>query len=266
MFGQRTFRRLTVAELGAWRSSRPDALVLDARDAASHARDGWPGALRLSGENQDTLLLRTGHRRAVLIYCGHGRSSQGWAQMFADFGFTDVCDLIGGHAAWAAMATAATAVEARRETLAAPRPLALPLAGWLAEKGFADPETPGPNGHTPLMVAAWRGEADALTLLIAHGVALAATNRDGNNALWFACVHGDPAAVERLARAGVPIDHANKAGATCLMYASSSGRTAVLRTLLALGADVRLRTQDGFSALDMAANIDCLRLLRSVPP
>jgi rhodanese-related sulfurtransferase len=34
-----------------------------------------------------------------LIYCYHGNASQNWAQMFADFGFTDVCDLIGGHAA-----------------------------------------------------------------------------------------------------------------------------------------------------------------------
>ncbi|KDB07447.1 Rhodanese-like protein [Burkholderia sp. lig30] len=102
MKGQRVFRRLTVNELDAWRGRHPDALVLDARDADSHARTGWPGAVLLSRDNQDALLLRTMRRRPILIYCYHGNASQTWARMFADFGFTEVCDLIGGHAAWAA--------------------------------------------------------------------------------------------------------------------------------------------------------------------
>lgn len=99
MKGHRTFRRLTFAELAAWQGQRPDALVLDARDAASHAKNGWPGSILLGAHNQDELLLRTNRRQPVLIYCYHGNASQNWAQMFADFGFTDVCDLIGGHAA-----------------------------------------------------------------------------------------------------------------------------------------------------------------------
>ncbi len=102
MTGQHVFRRLTLPELGAWRRQRPNALVLDARDAQSHARDGWPAAVRLSRDNQDELLLRTERQRPILIYCHHGSTSQAWAQMFADFGFTDGCDLVGGHAAWAA--------------------------------------------------------------------------------------------------------------------------------------------------------------------
>ena len=97
MKGQRVFRRLTVAELGPWGAAHPTALLLDARDAASHARDGWPGAVRLCSDNQDTLLLRTARTRPVLIYCYHGNASQTWAQMFADFGFTEVSDLIGGQ-------------------------------------------------------------------------------------------------------------------------------------------------------------------------
>jgi rhodanese-related sulfurtransferase len=265
MTGQRTFRRITVAELGRWQARRPDALVLDARDAASHARDGWPGALRLSSDNQDNLLLRTERRRPVLIYCHHGRASQTWAQMFADFGFTHVCDLIGGHAAWLAGRADASAAPDPVPVCAPARPVAPELAAWLAREGFADPESHGAHGNTPLMVAAWRGASDAVEALLTHGVALDATNGAGNNALWLACVQGDPKGVERLVRAGAPIDHANKAGATCLMYASSCGKTEVLRTLLTLGADPTPRTQDDFCALDMAANLDCLRLLRHAP-
>ena len=102
MKGQRTYRRLTLSELGPWQRQRPNALLLDARDADSHARDGWPGAVLLTPCNQDELLLRTDRRRPILIYCHHGHASQAWAQMFADFGFTDVCDVVGGHAARAA--------------------------------------------------------------------------------------------------------------------------------------------------------------------
>lgn len=102
MKGQRTYRRLTLSELDAWQGQRPNALLLDARDADSHARDGWPGAVLLTLRNQDELLLRTDRRRPILIYCYHGHASQDWAQMFADFGFTDVCDVIGGHASWSA--------------------------------------------------------------------------------------------------------------------------------------------------------------------
>lgn len=100
MTGQRVYRRLTLAEARVWRAQRPNALLLDARDAQSHERDGWPGSIRLSRDNQDELLLRTPRQRPILIYCHHGNASQTWAQTFADFGFTDVCDLVGGHAAW----------------------------------------------------------------------------------------------------------------------------------------------------------------------
>jgi len=253
MKGQRMFRRLTLAELGAWQSQRPDALVLDARDADSHARDGWPGSVFLGRHNQDPLLLRTSRRQPVLIYCYHGNASQTWAQMFADFGFTDVCDLVGGHAAW--VTGTATANPSGKP----PTP---ELAAWLAREGFVGPDGRGAHGNTPLMVAAWRGAAAIVEALLAHGVQLDAVNGDGNNALWLACVNGKPEVMKRLVAAGVPIDHANTTGATCLMYAASSGKTDVLRTLLLLSADMTLRTQDDFSALDMAANIDCLQLLR----
>ncbi len=253
MKGQRTFRRLTLAELGAWQGRRPNALVLDARDADSHAKTGWPGSVFLGRHNQDELLLRTSRRQPIMIYCYHGNASQELAQMFADFGFTDVCDLVGGHAAW----LAGTATANPSGQLPTPE-----LAAWLAREGFVGLDGRGAHGNTPLMVAAWRGAADIIEALLAHGVALDAANNDGNNALWLACVNGHLPTIERLARAGVPINHANTTGATCLMYAASSGKTAVLRTLLSLNADLNLRTQDDFSALDMAANLDCLKLLR----
>jgi ankyrin repeat protein len=145
------------------------------------------------------------------------------------------------------------------------------LATWLVSQGFdpTDPVSPGPHGNTPLMQAAWRGAREIVEQLLARQVPLAATNGDGNNALWLACVHGDCGLIRRLVAAGVPIDHANLTGATALMYAASSGKAAVVAELLALGADSRLQSQDDWRALDMAANLACLRLLREaerLPP
>jgi len=119
------------------------------------------------------------------------------------------------------------------------------------------------HGNTALMQAAWRSDSAAVEALLAQGVDLRATNADGNNALWLACVSNDPALVARLVRAGVPIDHQNLTGATCLMYAASSSKPTVLHELLSLGADPRLVTQDAYTALDMAASLECLQLLRA---
>ena len=243
----RPFLRLSPDAARDWLAARPQALKLDARDAADFARGHLPGAVRLDGRNHEALLLREARSRPVFIGCYHGHASQTYAAMFADFGFVEVADLLGGREAWL-------------------RELPEPLAGWLADEGFAGPLARGAHGNSALMHAAWRGRADIVELLLATGVDLGAHNDDGNNALWMACVANQPALVERLVAAGLAIDHANATGATALMYAASSGKPEIVRTLLRLGADPAVRTQDDFSALDMAASLECLRLLRAATP
>lgn len=139
------------------------------------------------------------------------------------------------------------------------------LTNWLSAEGFDPmrPDVPGRHGNTPLMYAAWRGDSAMVDVLLDLNVPLDAINHDGNNALWLACVNGEPGLIRRLAAKGVPIDHANLVEATALMYAASSGKAAVVATLLALGADPHRVSQDDFSALDMAASVECLQLLRA---
>lgn len=262
------FKRLTAAELPAWLAGHPQALLLDARDSQRHALGHLPGALRLDGRNHERLLLSEPKSRPVLIYCYHGNASQTYAQMFADFGFAEVADLIGGWAAWELSAAdrqpVATAAPGATTRSAFAPEVPPELAAWLASEGFdpQDPDAPGPRGNTPLMAAAWRGHTERVEQLLASGVRLEATNGDGNNALWLACVNGEPALIRRLAAAGVPLNHANATGATALMYAVSAGKAEVLRTLLELGADRHIKSQDDYTALDMCASLDCLRLLR----
>ncbi|PXW94363.1 ankyrin repeat protein [Sphaerotilus hippei] len=247
--------RLAPDEVQAHLAQRPAALVLDARDEQAHARSHWPGSVRLDGRNHERLLMREARDRPVFLYCHHGNASQTYGGMFVDFGFTDVADLVGGWTAW----------EQARTPAAPARPVPDALARWLEAEGFdaTAPERPGRHGNTPLMHAAWRGQHHRVDELLDLGVSLEAVNGDGNNALWLACVHGEPGLIRALVGRGVPIDHQNAAGASCLMYAASAGKPQVVETLLALGANPRLTSQDDWTALDMAASIECLQLLRS---
>lgn len=46
------------------------------------------------------------------------------------------------------------------------------------------------------------------------------------------------------------------------MYAASKGNALLTARLIAAGADLSGETLDGFTALDMAANLECVNLLR----
>jgi rhodanese-related sulfurtransferase len=272
-------QRLRADQVRAWLSTRPDALVLDAREARHHATSHLAGCTLLGRHNQDALLMARPKSRPVLIYCYHGNASQTWANMFGDFGFSDVADLIGGWAAidrqgllqgpqqLADLMPGPSSPAAAASALATPTTRSVPpaLAAWLSAEGFdaTQPGAPAKHGNTPLMHAAWRGAADMVDALLAFGVATDAVNHDGNNALWLACVHGEPALMRTLVKSGVPLDHANLVGATALMYASSSGKHVVLSTLLDLGANPHLQSQDDYTALDMVASRECLQQLRA---
>lgn len=113
------FARLCAVDLPAWWAAHPDALVLDARDAAHHARSAMPGSIRLDGRNHERLLMREAKDRPVFIYCYHGNASQTYAEMFTDFGFQHVADLVGGWEAWVHSGMSLTPV-------AVPRPAPMP--------------------------------------------------------------------------------------------------------------------------------------------
>lgn len=257
MAHETSLQRLNAREVAAWLAAHPDALILDAREARHHDRGHLPGSVRLDGRNHERLLMATPRHTPIFIYCYHGHASQTYAEMFVDFGFQQVSDLIGGWEAWQQAQADGAASPSVQEVLSEP------LRSWLRDKGFAQPHAVGQHGNTPLMEAAWRGERDIVEALLSEGVDLHAVNGDGNNALWLACVSNDPAIVIRLVQAGVRMDHVNATGATCLMYAASSSKPEIVRVLLALGADPLIQTQDDFTALDMAASLECLQLLRA---
>ena len=251
---KRTFRRIDVAT-AAQLFERDDILVLDSRDPANFELAHIPNARRLSGENLDITIVNTARTTPVLLYCYHGNASRVYGQTFADFGFNEVYSLDGGFAAWQ-----------RAQKKTAPLVISPQLADWLLSHGYPidDIDAPLDNGITPLMRASKLGETSAVFELLQAGAELDAVNIDGNNALWMACVGESIATMDLLIRADIDLDHQNDNGATCLMYAASTGKHAVTQKLLDAGADPLLKTLDDFSALDMAATIECLNLLRKV--
>ena len=230
-----------------------DPLVLDARDAGSFAHSHIKGAQQVTSANLSAILGATARIRPILIYCYHGNASREYAQIFSDFGFSEVYSLDGGYEAWRT-----------RPPTSGSTTLDAELQQWLVAEQFpsADVNAVIANATTPLMRASHVGECKIARLLLAAGAQANARNADGNNALWFACVGGHLDMIDTLVEAGIDIDNRNDNGATPLMYAASSGKAAVVERLLARGADVTPETLDGFSALDLAGTIECLTLLR----
>lgn len=247
---EKSYRRIDAAAASQL-LSRDDVRVFDSRDEARFERAHISGARRLSSANLDATLLGTPKTAPVLLVCYHGNASQTYGQMFAE-----VYSLDGGFAAWQRL---------QRKT--APPALDPQLAQWLQQHGYPDDDLDAvafaEHGMTPLMCASKLGDTETVFELLQAGASLDATNVDGNNALWLACVGESLDAMDVLIRAGIGLDHQNDNGATCLMYAASTGKHAVVEKLLAAGTDPQLKTLDDFSALDMAATIECLRLLRS---
>jgi len=232
--------------------SRGDLVVFDARDVGSFEKSHVTGAQHVSSHNLSALIGATARTRPILIYCYHGNASREYAQTFSDFGFSEVYSLDGGYEAWCTRPLAGDSTVLDTE-----------LQQWLIAQQFASADVNAviANATTPLMRASHNGDGRIVRLLIAAGARVNARNADGNNALWLACVGDHTDMIDILIDAGIDIDNGNHDGATPLMYAASSGKAAIVERLLAKGADTTLETPDGFSALDLAQTVECLRLL-----
>jgi ankyrin repeat protein len=138
------------------------------------------------------------------------------------------------------------------------------VSGWMQANGFDPQRIDGRGEHrdTALILASRRGELQIVRELLEAGADIGLCNMDGTNALWAACVADSYAIAELLLQRGVAIDHQNDNGATVLMYAASNGRTQWVEFLIQAGADIRLRSLDDYTALDLAGNIQILRLLQ----
>lgn len=233
------------------------SLIIDIRDVKSYNEGKLPGATRFD-EKEIMRLRKTPQRHSpVLVYCYHGNSSKEIATLLCALGFTDVYNLDGGYTAWSGKDNA------NPNTSAAPASESQ-LRDWLVEEGFTgDINTPGTHGLTPLMQACRLGLSNIAELLLKVGANINGINNDGNNALWLACFSGDLSTIRLLIEYKVDMDNINTTGATALIYASSAGKSDVVELLLKSGANPYIRTQDDFTALDLAATPKAYRCLKA---
>jgi ankyrin repeat protein len=135
---------------------------------------------------------------------------------------------------------------------------------WLQNNYFSVAQ-PGLKNNTdiyPLILASQQGRSDVVYFLIDQNAELDVIDQYGNNALWAACYAENSDCIDALIHAGIDINHQNTAsGATALIFAASSGRETVVEQLVAASADPNLKTQDDFTAMDLASTRKILKLL-----
>ncbi len=145
--------------------------------------------------------------------------------------------------------------------------LSQPTRKWILANGFNpdDIDQSGKYNDTPLILACREGEKVIAEELVVSKANVNHRNMDGTTALWACVVSNSFDMADRLLGAGASIDSQNDNGATTLMYAASAGKTEWVKYFLARGSDTSPTSLDGFTALDLASNVECLRLLKAVP-
>lgn len=77
-------------------------VIIDIRDEDSFRQGHLPRAVRFNNHFFQQFKKHGKQQTPILIYCYHGITSKDVAQVFCDFGCTNVYSLKGGYAAWQA--------------------------------------------------------------------------------------------------------------------------------------------------------------------
>lgn len=112
------------------------------------------------------------------------------------------------------------------------------------------------DGWTASMMAATRGETDALAALLAAGANVDAKNKWGQTALMLAAEAESVDKVNALIAAGADADDSDNDGRTALAIAASAGEAGLdlIQALLTAGARADVRDTDGVTPLMRAAD------------
>lgn len=107
------------------------------------------------------------------------------------------------------------------------------------------------KGHTPLILAAYKGNIGVVKFLIGKGADLNLQANEGT-ALHGASYKGCKEIVFLLLQSGAQVNLQDRNGTTPLMYATFSGNLEVASLLLKSGAIITLEDRKGKTALDFA--------------
>lgn len=118
------------------------------------------------------------------------------------------------------------------------------------------------RGSTPLMLAAFYGQATTLELLLEHGANVYAQDSGGNTALHWAAFSGHLHCAQQLIAQHAEIDARSQVGWTPLLQATARRHLELVLLLINHGANLDQCAQDGNTALHKAAAAGYLEIIR----
>ncbi|XP_059397679.1 ankycorbin-like [Carassius carassius] len=126
------------------------------------------------------------------------------------------------------------------------------VTSLLSKKGTC-PTKLDSEGKSALHVAATRGQAECLGVILAHGADVSLQDASGFTALHLAAKNNHPECAKKLLQAKCVVDAADSSGRTALHHAAASGDTVIVQLLCEHKCHVNLKDSDGFTPLLLSA-------------
>ncbi len=117
----------------------------------------------------------------------------------------------------------------------------------------ADVNAADSSGATPLLLAAWRPNKEAVDVLLDAGADLHVNDLRGERLMAEAAGHGLEKLFSRLVEKGASLTILNSDGGTLLHSAAAGGSPAIIEALAGRGLDVNKRDSYGWAPLHLAA-------------
>ena len=122
---------------------------------------------------------------------------------------------------------------------------------------------PDQRGFSPLIMASYLNDTDAVQLLIAHGAEVNAQDASGNTALMGSCFKGYTKVADLLIANGADVNLRNGDGATALAFAVNFNQVEVAKLLLAHGAVVDKSVEGMIAQAKAKGNDEIVALIAS---
>lgn len=111
---------------------------------------------------------------------------------------------------------------------------------------------PDSRGFTPLVMAAYVNNLEAVQMLLEYGAEVNYQDRVGNTALMGTCFKGYLEIAELLLQHGADVNLISENGASALIYAVNFNQPALVKLLLESGADSSIKDSEGHSLEEQA--------------
>ncbi|XP_057216614.1 ankycorbin isoform X1 [Triplophysa rosa] len=126
------------------------------------------------------------------------------------------------------------------------------VTSLLSKKG-ACPTKLDNEGKSALHVAAARGQAECLAVILAHGADVSLPDASGFTALHLAAKNNHPECAKKLIQSKCAVDAVDSSGRTALHHAAASGNAAIVQLLCEHKCHVNLKDSDGVTPLLLSA-------------